>query len=186
MRAITALAIVAATLLSLRSPGTAWAQQAKIEEVTNLDATVESVDEQGRTVLLRVPDGLATVAVPPEVKNFAQIRAGDRVHIELKEALVAKLTTADPNAQPKTNSEFLTAPPGAKPGAFERESIRANVRITGIDQASHTVRFVGPAGVERVTHLQDPSMQAMLQKLNVGDVVEMTYSVALAAIVRPM
>jgi hypothetical protein len=185
MRAIIVSAF-AMGLLAISSPGPAAAQQAKVEEVSNLDATVESVDGQARTVLLRAPDGLVTVAVPPEVKNFAQIKAGDRVHIQLKEALVAKLATTDPNAPPKMNSEILTAQPGAKPGAFEHESIEASVRITGIDQASNTVHFVGPAGVERVAHLQDPSMQAMLKKLKVGDVVEMTYSVALAAIVRPM
>ena len=186
MRAITVSTIIMGSLLALSSPGSAVAQQAKVEEATNLDATVESVDKQTRMVLLRVPDGLVTVVASPEVKNFAQIKAGDSVHIQLKEALVAKLATAAPNAPPTTDAEILSAPPGAKPGAFQRESIRANVRITGIDQASHTVRFVGSAGVERVAHLQDPSMQAMLQKLKVGDVVEMTYSIALAAIVRPM
>jgi hypothetical protein len=186
MKAITGFAILMAGFSVFGSPGYATAQQAKIEEVTNLEATVESVDKQTRTVLLRAPDGLTTVAVPPEVKNFAQIKPGDRLHIELKEALVAKLASTDSKGSPKTNSEVLTAHPGDKPGAFERKSVRTDVRITGIDQASHTVHFVGPSGVERVAHLQDPSMRAMLQKLKVGDVVEMTYSVALARVIRPM
>jgi hypothetical protein len=63
--------------------------------------------------------------------------------------------------------------------------IRANVRITQIDAPNDIVQFVGPAGVPRVAHVKDPSMQALLHKLKVGDVVQMTYSVAVAVRVEP-
>jgi hypothetical protein len=164
---------------------TATAQQAVVDDVSGLDAIVESVDQHDRTVLLRAPDGLSTVKLGPKVKNLAQLKVGDHVHIRLREALVARLTTASPAAVPQTSSEVMTAKPGQKPAGFQRNSIRANVRITGIDLPTHLVKFVGPAGIERVAHLQNPSMQAMLEKLKVGDVVEMTYSTALAVVVTP-
>lgn len=132
------------------------------------------------------PDGLVTIDVGPEVKNLRQLKAGDRVHVRLREALVARLTTVgDPTSAPQASSEVMTAKPGKKPAGYRHDAIRANVRITGIDTATHMVRFVGPAGVDRVAHLQNPSMQAMLEKLKVGDIVEMTYNVALAVVVTP-
>ena len=104
----------------------------------------------------------------------------DKIHALLREALVARLTTAAPAAPQLTSSDALTGKVGGKPTGYERNEIRANVRITNIDETTHTAKFVGPAGVERVAHLKDPSMIAMLQKVKVGDVVEMTYSIAVA------
>ncbi len=184
--------IIFAAALFASVTGSQWimpavAQQGVVEDVSSLDAVVESVDQHDRTILLRVPDGLVTVDVGPEVKNLPQVKAGDHVHVGLREALVARLApAADPTAAPKQSSELLTAEPGRKPAGFRRDAIRANVRITGIDTATHTVRFVGPARVERVAHLQNPSMQRLLEKLKVGDVVEMTYSIALAVVVTPV
>jgi hypothetical protein len=94
--------------------------------------------------------------------------------------MVARLTTANPSAPHEVLSDEMTGNVGDKPTGYQRNEIQANVRITEIDQANHIVKFVGPAGVERVAHLRDPSMIAMLQKVKVGDVVEMKYSVAVA------
>ncbi|MGD0102715.1 MAG: hypothetical protein ABSC06_01590 [Rhodopila sp.] len=157
-----------------------------VEHVTNLTAVVESVDLKDRSVLLRVPDGLVTVEVGPEVRNLTQIKVGDRVTIGMRQALVARLTTPNDASMAEIQSESLTAKPGARPAGFSRKSIRANVHITGIDKATNTVQFVGPAGVSRVAHIEDPSLQSLLQKLQVGDVVEMTYSIALAVRVTPV
>ncbi len=46
------------------------------------------------------------------------------------------------------------------------------------DAASNMVQFAGRVGLQRVARLKDPSMQALLRRLKPGDVLEMTYSVA--------
>ena len=168
-------------------PSAASSQQAMIEDVSVFYALVESVDPGARTVLLRVPDGLATVQVGPEVKNLAQVKTGDRVRVDLREALVARLTAAGTGVgAPQVEEHTLTALPGEKPASLQSRTVRANVRIQSVDPAANTVQFVGPAGILRTAVVKDPSMQALLRQLKVGDVVEMTYSVAVARRVEPV
>jgi hypothetical protein len=177
--------VLIAGLVTAAAP-LAVAQQGMVEDVTTLTATVESVDVAHRTVLLRAPDGLVTVDVGPGVKNLPQVKAGDHVRVQLREALIARVAPPESkNEPPQAASQTMTAKPGQKPAGVHNEMIRANVRITQIDAPNNIVQFVGPAGVPRVAHVKDPSMQALLHKLKVGDVVQMTYSVAVAVRVEP-
>jgi hypothetical protein len=171
---------IAVGFLALSCIPAALAQHAKVVDVTEVNATVETVDLHQRTILLSTQDGLVTIEAGPAVKNLAQVKPGDKIHVVLREALVARLTTASPSTAPEVHSDAMTGNVGGTATDYQRNEIKANVRITDIDQAAHIVKFVGPAGVERVAHLRDPSMIAMLQKVKVGDVVEMKYSVAVA------
>jgi translation initiation factor IF-1 len=182
---IFAAALVTSGLIGLHGAPQAAAQQAMVQDASAIDGIVESVDLRDHKILLRVPDGLITVNTGPEVKNLRQVKAGDNVHVNLSEALVARVTEADPAATPVVESTLMTAKSGQRPGAVRRETGKANVRVTAIDTASNTVKFVGPSGQERMARIQDPAMKAMLHKIKVGDIVEVTYAVALAVAITP-
>ena len=64
-----------------RAPGTTVAY------TTDLIATVESVDQKTREVILRGPNGgKLAVFAGPEVENLAKVKAGDKVHVHYIEA----------------------------------------------------------------------------------------------------
>jgi hypothetical protein len=154
--------------------------------MTHLDGVVESVDQATRTILLRTPDALTTIKVDRTVKNLSQVKAGDRVHIGLSEALMARVVVnGDLSAAPQITSSETTAAPGQKPGAIERESATVNVKITRVDVATNTVMFVDPSGEEHTARVRDPSMKALLRQLKPGDIVGLVYTVALARVVTP-
>ena len=55
-------------------------------------ATVETVDQQTRTVLLRGPTGaLLTVHAGPEVRNLPQVKPGDQVVVRYAESVAARI-----------------------------------------------------------------------------------------------
>src|SRR6266576_2677868 len=69
---------------SIGVPGTAAGTVS--QKVT---ATVEAVDPQSRLLTLKDSDGKTeTITVPPEVKRFDELAAGDTVEVEVKEGLL--------------------------------------------------------------------------------------------------
>ena len=56
---------------------------AVISDTAQVVATIKSVDSQAREVLLTGPEGRRLVMkLGPEVRNFAQLRAGQRVAVD--------------------------------------------------------------------------------------------------------
>src|SRR5947209_18545157 len=69
-----------------QSPGTTVAY------TTDLLATVESIDQKTRHVVLRGPNGgRVALVVGPAVENLAKVKAGDKVRVHYVEALAASL-----------------------------------------------------------------------------------------------
>lgn len=163
------------------------AMAATIADEEQIVATVENVDQQDRSVLLRGPrGGLVTVIAGPEIRNLNQLKAGDRVVVRYREALAANLArpgTAPPPLQ--VTRQVERAPVGNKPAGEVTKMVQARVKITGVDPAHNMVSFIGPAQVQRTVEVMDPDMQRFLKTLKVGDEVDLTYSEALALSVEP-
>jgi hypothetical protein len=176
---------LASTLLAWSAPiPVALAQPAEVSHEASVIATVESVDQKGRTVLLRGPDGrLVTVAVGPEVRNLAQVKPGDQVGIKYRESLAVAMAKPGEGAQMSVSSAMSRAKPGEKPGGVGAQTVRVQAKITGVDAEHNTVSFVGPAGEERTVEVADPQMQAFIRTLKAGDIVDVTYTRAVAVAV---
>jgi hypothetical protein len=76
-----------------------------------------------------------------------------------------------------------TAQPGEKPGGTLGRTVTVTTTITAIDLANGTVTLTGPGGDSQTIKARDP---ANLKKVQVGDLVEITYSEAVAVAVRPV
>ena len=191
-----------AVCLALAAPGTALAQAAEPATASTVhgrafelarqeeiqSATVTQVDKQSRFVTLRDEKGAEfTIEAGPEVRNFAQIRIGDIVTVTYQAATALELLPADSGASPgiETESDAARAPKGAKPGAEAGQSISITSRITALDMATHTVTLTGPDGKQRKIEVTDPTRQARMSQLKVGDLVRMTYVEGVAVQVTP-
>jgi ribosomal 50S subunit-recycling heat shock protein len=157
----------------------------KTEEVTEARATVTAIDLQKRRVSLKEADGAQVVVQAGDaVKNLDQIKVGDEVVVSYTEALAWQVKPAGQGAPGVTSTENVSsAQPGEKPGGSLTSATTITATITAIDMAKDTVTLTGPEGGAMTIKARDP---ANLRKVKVGDLVDITYSEALAIAVKPV
>jgi Cu/Ag efflux protein CusF len=156
----------------------------KVEDVVEARATVTAIDPPQRLIALKDEKGdEMVVEVPEAVKNLDQVKVGDEVVVSYTEAVAWQVKPASQGAPGvSTDAGVTTAKPGEKPGGTAGQSVTVTTTITGIDLAAGTVTLTGPGGQSRTIKARDP---ANLKKVQVGDLVDITYSEAVAVAVRP-
>jgi len=146
--------------------------------VTKVRGTVEAIDKDAGTVTLKGPKRTITIEVNDKSK-LDQIKVGDPVVAAYIEAVAWRVMKAGSGAAPgvSTTETRVSSKPGETPaGAIGRE-VTATVTITAIDKKAHTVTVKGPRGGTETIKAKDPKN---LEGLKVGDMVEITYTQALA------
>jgi hypothetical protein len=115
-----------------------------LDETFKASATVSAVDPTTRKITLTTDDGTqGSFTAPPEVRNFDQIHAGDKVNATVNQQ-VAIFVDRDREASATHVSAAARAPKGAKPGALVAEAFEVVATVTSIDTASRraTLKFV--------------------------------------------
>ena len=103
-------------------------------DATSQTLTVNSIDKDHRTVVLRHPDGsISGYQCGPEVRNFDQIKVGDRVTATVAEAEVVYLVKGDtaPSAEPV--KVVARAPEGGKPSAKIVQTVGTTGTVLNVD-----------------------------------------------------
>jgi hypothetical protein len=156
-------------------------QSAQRELVAETSAVVEQVDQKTREVRLRRADGkVVTVVAGPEVRNLAQVSAGDTVRLTYYESVVARM--ADPGAGGPATTSVVTsrAPEGSKPAGLVGATVDAVVEFLGYDPATGVVTFKTPEGVtQRV--VVSPAMRGFAAARRPGERVAVQLTNAVAA-----
>lgn len=155
------------------------------EGLITATATVKKIDHKTRTAVLEMPDGRTeTVTVSDQVQNLDRVKAGDQVSVTYYESLafqVMKPGTATPGVTVATDAG--RAAPGQRPAAAGARVITITTTIKAIDKKAGTVTLAGLNGEPDVTvKAQDP---ANLERVAVGELVEITMTQALAVAVEP-
>jgi hypothetical protein len=189
---------IAATLLSTLLASAALAQApapaprqgpapVSAERGVETVAVVESIDHQKREVLLRRADGtLATFHAGREVRNLAQVKAGDRVVLRYVEAVAVAL--APPGSATPSRSEgaaAVRAAQGERPGLAAAEVVRRRVKILNVDPGSGTVTFQEGTRPPQTVVLRRPDMLEFAKGLKPGDEVNVSYAEAMMIAVAP-
>lgn len=193
MRPIAILAVAVATALSPvafaaepavsgvigTAPGKAGALQ-----VVQASATVESVDPATRTVTLKLPRGeTRSFVAGDEVRNFDQIKAGDKLDVKYLEAFTIELKKNGKDIVGRTESASLErAEPGQKPGGVAKREVRSVADVVAVDEKKMVVSVKNDKGTVIDLHLQDPEQVKLVK---VGDQVEAIYTEALAISLEP-
>jgi hypothetical protein len=155
------------------------AAKPKVQEtaVVTLRGTVQAVDMEKQTVTIKGPQRTLTVRVR-DPKKLEAIKVGDPVVGKYYEALafeVKKPGTATPGVT--TQQGVASSQPGATPAGAVGEQITITATIVAIDKAAHTVTIKGPEGNTETVKARNPKN---LEAVKVGDLVEITYTRALA------
>jgi hypothetical protein len=147
-------------------------------QLVKIEAKVEAIDLANREVTLKAKDGrVETVKVSEQVKNLAQVKAGDTVTVNYYESLTMSLNKTEgavPVAAEAATEE--TATEGELPGGLRTREIAVVAKITAIDAKANTATLTGPKGNSVVLEV-DPEV---LTKVKVGDLVNAVYREALA------
>jgi len=175
----------AMTLVLLAACASPEKPSGRMEDVVESRATITALDRSQRQVTLRDESGGEIVVEATDaVKNFDQIKVGDEVVVAYTEALAWEVKPAGEGTPGVSADEGVTtAKPGEKPSATVGRSVTMTATITAIDLAAGTVTLTGPAGNSRTIKARDPNN---LKKVKVGDLVDITYSEALAIAVKPV
>jgi Cu/Ag efflux protein CusF len=157
----------------------------RIENTIEARATVTAIDLQQRVVTLKDEKGQeVAVEVADTVANLDQIKVGDQVLASYTEALAWQVKPAGQGAPGvSADTDVTTSKPGSKPGGTVGRTLNLTATITAIDLPNGTVTLTGPGGQSQTIKARDP---ANLKKVKVGDLVDITYTEAVAISVKPV
>ena len=163
-----------------------------VEQTTTMNAVVETVDPVSRELLLRGNGGsqsgaLLSMVVSPRVTRLSEVRPGDRVTVVYYQALAAQVVNVfSPRSQPFEGVTVDRREMADRPGGEVTRVRSGRVVITAVDPATNTVSFVTPAKQVRTVTSYNPRVQSLIQRLRVGDQVDIVYEEALAISIQPM
>jgi hypothetical protein len=150
---------------------------------TTVTATVTAINQKTRAVTLTGQNGqVYSFIADSAVKNLAQVKKGDIVTVNYVEALAYDVRKPGAAAAPTTTVAGAAAPVGAMPAGAIAQQTTVTVTITAIDPKVPSVTFKGPQGNTRTIKVLHPER---LQGVKVGDLVDLTYTEALAIKVTP-
>jgi Cu/Ag efflux protein CusF len=161
-----------------KGPGVAVA--ARTVKVT---ATITAIDAATRAITLKGPQGReVSVIAGSEVKNFAQMKVGDEVNVEYREAVTLALKKRSTAPVGRTEeAEAGAAKAGERPAGVAGRRVSVIAEVVAVDAKTQTVTLRGP---QRTIELKvtDPEQFKRVAK---GDRVKAVYAEALAIAVTP-
>ena len=152
-------------------------------QTASMTATIKAVDKATRTVTLVGPKGgEVAVVAGDQVKNFDQLKAGDKVDVKYAEALVVELMKGGGAPVARTEAAGgAAAKPGEMPAAVVGRTVTVVGDVMAVDAATQMVTVKGP---QRSVDLKvsDPEQFKLIKK---GDQLQATYTEAMAVEVSP-
>jgi hypothetical protein len=156
-------------------------------ESVQLRATVETIDQATRTLVLKSESGeRAVVVAGPDVRNLDQVDEGDTVLLTYRIGIAAAVKPKGTAASPPVEGVAVDrAGPGQKPSATVGRTLASTVKIDSVDTSFNTVTFTRADGITRTVAVEDPEARKFIRSLKPGDAVEISYSEATAVSVEP-
>ena len=143
---------------------------------------VTKIDAKNRVVTFKNKEGELDIVAGPEVKNFAQIKVGDRLDVQYALAVAIELVKTKNNdvRGREVTSDTQTAPAGNKPGMVKTNIVKTTASVVAIDQKKQIVSLKGPKGNVVNVKVENP---ALLKGITTKDQVFVTYAEAVAVVV---
>lgn len=145
------------------------------------EGIVKEIDKEAQEVTVQGSEGnLLTITASEGMTRFDEISLGDVISLEYYEYLSAEFRspTAEELAEPLLIlTEEGRTPEGMDPGAAVGAVVRAVVTIEVLNRPKMTVTVKGPRGNYVTIDMED---EGLMQRLNIGQVVILTYAEAMA------
>jgi hypothetical protein len=186
LRIFVGTALAAAFLVTGAAAAERSHEPAIKDHMRQVHAKVEAVDRKTRVVRLNGDQGPVDIVMPPEVRNFDQIKVGDTLQISYYTGVAAQIKKkGDPVTATTDEVVAARAEPGAKPGAAVGRNISTTVKIESVDTAANTVTFKRMDGTSAVVDVESAEGRNFIKTLRKGDDVDIVYTEAVAIEVLP-
>jgi hypothetical protein len=152
-------------------------------------ATITAIDMENRLVTIEGPDGDSIVIKASEkVKNLPQVEVGDKVVVKYFKSITADIVKH--GEDDKLGTEVIgakaSAPLGEKPAGAGVVEMTRRVEVVFVDPIQKFISVRDPdRGLRKVSLKESPDLQHYLKELKEGDVIEVTYTDAMAIEVVP-
>lgn len=189
--------ILAGLLALLFSATSGFAQQGRVlssaitsepgkvsaTEVVKGSATVTAIDSATRTVTLKDAEGSSVEVVAGDaVKNFSQIKVGDKVLVEYIQELSMEVKKGN-GIRERIESETETrAEPGETPAGKLGRQVTIIADVIDVNPAKKTITVKGPKGKIAKLNVKNPDQFKVVKK---GDQIKAVYVEALAIAIAP-
>jgi Cu/Ag efflux protein CusF len=153
--------------------------------VVSATATVVSINHKTRMVtLLKSNSERVRFRVSDEVRNLSQVRRGDQVNVTYYESIALHLRKRGSGRTGVTvDEDAARAEPGELPAGAVAREVTVTSKVVGIDRQNRSATLLLPDKERMTFPVQDP---ARLDRVRVGDLVQLTYREAIAiAVAKP-
>lgn len=170
----------AAILALILAPASLFAQSAERTITVEVDATVRSVNAETREIVLdNSTTGESEIVVAgPEVVNFDQISAGDKVRAVWSLGIAARMAVAG-----ETDTVIALdakAEEGSTPGALSGTAVTLILEFLSFDSAASVAQVKDSAGAEVLIDVASDAGREFAAGLSPGDMVALTFSEGVA------
>ena len=151
-------------------------------DMKTVTGTVESIDATARTLTIKTATDYEEISVPESVKNFSNVKVGDKLSLRYYDNVVLILRKPGDTAAPvDRRTEAATPGVAGTTGTFAKQRT-ITATITAIDEQAPSVSFKGPRGWTFSSPVKD---REALSKVKVGDQVEITWTEAVLVTLEP-
>jgi hypothetical protein len=181
---LAAALLAGPTLVTAQTPSAANAVVVDAAVTDNIfqlyEGTVTKIDKKTRTIFFKNNEGESKFVAGPEIKNFDQIKKGDRLSVTYELAVAIELikTKSDGIRSKVETSSEVASKPGEKPTRTITNTTTIIADIIEVDRTKKLVSVKGPSGKVTVVTVKNPQL---LADVNVGEQVKVIYFDAMAA-----
>lgn len=151
-----------------------------------LQGTITALDTRTRKVTVTGADGgTLDVVAGADVRNFNQLKVGDKVTLDYTAAVALDLQPAGSAPLGVTKSTAQTVPArGAKPGGARSSTIELVTEVAAVNPTANTIALRGQSGNTQLIAVERPDLRAKLPSVKRGDLVKISYTEAVALAIR--
>lgn len=151
-----------------------------------LQGQITALDPATRAVTVTGADGSSLeVVAGPDVRNFSQLKVGDKVTLDYRAAIALDLKPAGSAPVGVTQSQAGTVPiRGATPGGARSTTIDIVTEVAAVNPEANTIALRGPRGNTQLIAVEREDLRAKLPSVKRGDLVRISYTEAVALNIR--
>ncbi|MFI8743651.1 hypothetical protein ACIGKL_00630 [Pseudomonas sp. NPDC077186] len=158
-------------------PGQPGGAVLETEEVL---AEVSAIDTTTRSFTLTDAQGHSrTLQAPPQMRNFEQLKVGDRVRAMIGLERIVQLREPGDSSEDGAAGILATAPEGGKPGLLMAETLELTAVIKAMDSTQRTATLQFADGSQRTVKVR-PDVEMKPEYLGRELVLRMTSAVAVS------
>ncbi|AOE86142.1 hypothetical protein [Pseudomonas sp. TCU-HL1] len=162
---------------SAYAPGVPGGVESETEQVW---AVVTAVDQQKRTFTLEDEQGnRQTFNAVPQMRNFSQLKAGDRVKAIVTHERVIQLRAPGQDRNDAAAGLVATTPQGSKPGMLVADTEEVTAIVKAIDTTQHTATLEFADGSRKVVRVR-PDIELKPSYLNQEVAIRMSSALAIS------